>query len=72
MRDSVVIISSATSNDFEESPSIILTTSCGVVNIGFVGSGCNKLHQSISSFRLCRMRNFVTFFMLNSFMLNSW
>ena len=57
MRDSVVIMSSATSNDFKESPSIILTTSCGVVNIGFLRSGCNKLHQNISSFRLYGTRN---------------
>ena len=69
MRDFVVIMSSVTSNDFEESPSIILTTLCGVVNIGFVGSGCNKLHQNISSFRLYGMRNLVILFMLDFYAL---
>ena len=69
MRDFVDIMSSATSNNFEESPSIILTTSCGVVNIDFVGSGCNKLHQNISSFRLCRMRNLVILSMLDFYAL---
>ena len=59
MRDFVVITSSATSNDFEESPSIILTTSCGVVNIGFLGSGCYQLHQNIPSFRCSKNEKFL-------------